>query len=60
MFEIDVSTPAQFGAFVAWLVVNQGPPSALVHAHTGNAEASVLSSRCAGLSMAGYTDEDMA
>ncbi|KAM0803413.1 DOPA-like domain-containing protein [Usnea florida] len=34
MFEVDVLTPAQFGAFVAWLVINRGPLSALVHPNT--------------------------
>lgn len=31
MFELSLFTPAQFGAFVPWLVVNRGPLSALVH-----------------------------
>jgi aromatic ring-cleaving dioxygenase len=34
MFEVNVFTPVQFGAFVAWLVVNRGPLSALVHPNT--------------------------
>ena len=34
MFEVDILTPAQFGAFVAWLVINRGPLSALVHPNT--------------------------
>ena len=34
MFEVGVSTPAQFGAFVAWLVVHRGPLSVLVHPNT--------------------------
>ncbi|KHN98447.1 DOPA-like domain protein [Metarhizium album ARSEF 1941] len=34
MFEINVFTPAQFGAFVAWLSVWRGPLSALVHPNT--------------------------
>ncbi|KAK4498469.1 hypothetical protein PRZ48_011127 [Zasmidium cellare] len=35
MFEVDLFTPEQFGAFVPWLVVNRGPLSALVHPNTG-------------------------
>ena len=31
MFEVNVFTPAQFGAFIPWLVMNRGPLSALVH-----------------------------
>ncbi len=31
MFEVNVFTPAQFGAFVAWLAIWRGPLSALVH-----------------------------
>ena len=31
MFEVNIFTPAQFGAFVPWLVINRGPLSALVH-----------------------------
>lgn len=34
MFEVNLFTPAQFGAFVPWLVVNRGPLSALVHPNT--------------------------
>lgn len=29
-------TPAQFGAFIPWLVINRGPLSALVHPNTEN------------------------
>ncbi|KAK8206105.1 DOPA-like domain-containing protein, partial [Phyllosticta capitalensis] len=36
MFEVNLFTPAQFGAFVAWLVVHRGPLSALVHPNTGD------------------------
>ena len=36
MFEVNVFTPHQFGAFVAWLVLHRGPLSALVHPNTGN------------------------
>lgn len=31
MFEVNLFTPAQFGAFIPWLVINRGPLSALVH-----------------------------
>ncbi|KAJ6255835.1 hypothetical protein Dda_9445 [Drechslerella dactyloides] len=36
MFEVNLFTPAQFGAFVPWLMMHRGPLSALVHPHTGN------------------------
>jgi len=36
MFEVNLFTPAQFGAFIPWLVVNRGPLSALVHPNTGD------------------------
>jgi aromatic ring-cleaving dioxygenase len=43
MFEVNLFTPAQFGAFIPWLVINRGPLSALVHPNcvdpvTGNHE----------------------
>lgn len=31
MFEVNVFTPAQFGAFISWLVVWRGPLSVLIH-----------------------------
>jgi aromatic ring-cleaving dioxygenase len=34
MFEVNILTPAQFGAFIPWLVINRGPLSALVHPNT--------------------------
>lgn len=34
MFEVDIDTPAQFGAFVPWLAIWRGPLSALVHPNT--------------------------
>ncbi|KAI0434249.1 DOPA-like domain-containing protein [Xylaria sp. FL1042] len=34
MFEVNLFTPAQFGAFVSWLVIWRGPLSALVHPNT--------------------------
>jgi aromatic ring-cleaving dioxygenase len=36
MFEVNVFTPEQFGAFVSWLVVWRGPLSALIHPNTGD------------------------
>lgn len=38
MFEVDVFTPEQFGAFIPWLVINRGPLSALIHPNTGDDE----------------------
>lgn len=35
MFEVNLFTPEQFGAFVPWLVIHRGPLSALVHPNTG-------------------------
>ena len=52
MFEVDILTPAQFGAFVAWLVINRGPLSALVHPNTDDPEVSA-SSRTAGKLLVG-------
>ena len=37
MFEVNVFTPVQFGAFIPWLVINRGPLSALIHPNTGAA-----------------------
>ncbi|KAK4190828.1 DOPA-like domain-containing protein [Podospora australis] len=34
MFEVNLFTPAQFGAFIPWLVVWRGPLSVLVHPNT--------------------------
>jgi len=31
MFEVNLFTPAQFGAFIPWLVINRGPLSVLIH-----------------------------
>lgn len=39
MFEVNLFTPAQFGAFVPWLVINRGPLSALVHPNTSESAA---------------------
>lgn len=38
MFEVNLFTPAQFGAFIPWLVINRGPLSVLVHPNTINKE----------------------
>ncbi|KAJ5153235.1 uncharacterized protein N7482_009713 [Penicillium canariense] len=38
MFEVNLFTPAQFGAFIPWLVINRGPLSALVHPNTDDDE----------------------
>ncbi|KAF2661722.1 hypothetical protein K491DRAFT_687125 [Lophiostoma macrostomum CBS 122681] len=34
MFEVNIYTPEQFGAFIPWLVINRGPLSALIHPNT--------------------------
>lgn len=34
MFEVNLFTPAQFGAFIPWLSIYRGPLSALVHPNT--------------------------
>ncbi|KAK3948075.1 DOPA-like domain-containing protein [Pseudoneurospora amorphoporcata] len=34
MFEVNIFTPAQFGAFVGWLAVWRGPLSVLIHPNT--------------------------
>lgn len=36
MFEVNLFTPEQFGAFIPWLVINRGPLSALLHPNTGD------------------------
>jgi DOPA 4,5-dioxygenase len=38
MFEVNVFTPEQFGAFVPWLEIWRGPLSVLVHPNTGDDE----------------------
>ena len=38
MFEVNLFTPEQFGAFVPWLVINRGPLSALMHPNTDEEE----------------------
>jgi len=34
MFEVNIFTPLQFGAFIPWLAMNRGPLSVLVHPNT--------------------------
>lgn len=34
MFEVNLVTPAQFGAFIPWLAIWRGPLSVLVHPNT--------------------------
>ncbi|KAI5797889.1 DOPA-like domain-containing protein [Peziza echinospora] len=41
MFEVNLFTPAQFGAFVPWFAMNRGPLRALVHPNTWGAEKDV-------------------
>jgi len=36
MFEVNLFTPAQFGAFIPWLVINRGPLSVLIHPNSVN------------------------
>lgn len=36
MFEVNLFSPQQFGAFIPWLVINRGPLSALIHPNTGD------------------------
>jgi len=38
MFEVNIFTPLQFGAFVPWLAMNRGPLSVLVHPNTDKGE----------------------
>lgn len=33
-FEVNLFTPAEFGAFIPWLVINRGPLSCLIHPNT--------------------------
>lgn len=42
MFEVNLFTPAQFGAFIPWLVINRGPLSALIHPNTVNPKTGKL------------------
>ncbi|KAF2230529.1 hypothetical protein EV356DRAFT_473437 [Viridothelium virens] len=36
MFEVNIFTPEQFGAFIPWLIIHRGPLSALIHPNTGD------------------------
>ncbi|KAL4873615.1 hypothetical protein BDV12DRAFT_182383 [Aspergillus spectabilis] len=38
MFEVNLFTPAQFGAFIPWLVIHRGPLSVLLHPNTVESE----------------------
>ncbi|KAH7118538.1 DOPA-like domain-containing protein [Dactylonectria estremocensis] len=38
MFEVNLFTPAQFGAFISWLAIWRGPLSALIHPNVVPAE----------------------
>ncbi|KAK4157057.1 isoprenoid synthase domain-containing protein [Chaetomidium leptoderma] len=40
MFEVNLFTPAQFGAFIPWLAVWRGPLSVLVHPNTTETDVS--------------------
>lgn len=42
MFEVNLFTPEQFGAFIPWLVINRGPLSALVHPNTVDERGELL------------------
>lgn len=45
MFEVNIFTPAQFGAFIPWLSVWRGPLSALVHPNSTHIEGETLAER---------------
>jgi DOPA 4,5-dioxygenase len=34
MFEVNLHSPAQFGAFIPWLAIWRGPLSVLIHPNT--------------------------
>ncbi|KAE8150490.1 DOPA-like domain-containing protein [Aspergillus avenaceus] len=38
MFEVNLFTPEQFGAFIPWLIIHRGPLSALLHPNTDEIE----------------------
>lgn len=42
MFEVNLFTPEQFGAFIPWLAINRGPLSALVHPNTVDEKGELL------------------
>lgn len=39
MFEVNLLTPEEFGAFVPWLVINRGPLSVLLHPNCEDGDA---------------------
>jgi len=39
MFEVNLFTPEQFGAFIPWLVINRGPLSVLLHPNCEDGDA---------------------
>jgi len=41
MFEVNLFTPAQFGAFIPWLAIWRGPLSVLVHPNTTEEDISI-------------------
>ncbi|KAK0641249.1 DOPA-like domain-containing protein [Cercophora newfieldiana] len=41
MFEVNIFTPHQFGAFVAWLAIWRGPLSVFIHPNTNEPEVSL-------------------
>ncbi|KAF8892283.1 DOPA-like domain-containing protein [Infundibulicybe gibba] len=45
MFEVNTFTPHQTGALFAWLTVNRGPCSVLIHPNTGEAYKTTLNWR---------------
>lgn len=45
MFEVNLLSPAEFGAFIPWLSVWRGPLSALVHPNTVVAEGTSKAER---------------
>lgn len=51
IFEVNIFTPARFWAFVAWLVINRGPLSALMHSNADDNEVSASPSLACGLLM---------
>lgn len=42
MFEVNLFTPAQFGAFIPWLTIERGPLSALIHPNTVDADGNQI------------------
>lgn len=42
MFEVNLFTPTQFGAFIPWLVINRGPLSCLIHPNSVDGEGKYI------------------